>query len=112
MPKYNGGITLASSVSNLEESLAWFKEILGFEEVFKAAEVGWAEVTTPTEGVTIGLGQNEEVDGAGGTTPVFGVEDIDAARSELASIVKTKPLTVGAYGESVRTLARRLSRRQ
>ena len=80
---YSGGITLSCSVRNLDESIAWFKEVLGFEEVFKVPEAGWAEVTSPTEGVTIGLGQNEEVDGRGGTTPVFGVADIEAARADL-----------------------------
>jgi len=29
------------------------------------------------------LGINEEVDGKGGTTPVFGVVDIEAAKAEL-----------------------------
>ena len=33
--------------------------------------------------MTIGLGQNEEVDGRGGTTPVFGVTDIEVARRDL-----------------------------
>jgi catechol 2,3-dioxygenase-like lactoylglutathione lyase family enzyme len=80
---YSGGITLSCSVRNLDESIAWFKEVLGFEEVFKVPEAGWAEVTSPTEGVTIGLGQNEEVDGRGGTTPVFGVADIEEARADL-----------------------------
>ena len=70
---------------DLDASVAWFKDTLGFEEVFKAPEVGWAEVASPTEGVSIGLGQNEEVDGRGGTTPVFGVKDIGAARAELES---------------------------
>ncbi len=83
MPDYNGTITLASSVTSLDESLAWFKEVLGFEEIFRAPEAGWAEVTTPAEGISIGLGQREAVDGSGGTTPVFGVDDIDLARSEL-----------------------------
>jgi catechol 2,3-dioxygenase-like lactoylglutathione lyase family enzyme len=80
---YDGAITLSCSVRNLEDSIGWFKEVLGFEEVFKVPEVGWAEVASPVNGVTIGLGQNEEVDGRGGTTPVFGVTDIDAARVEL-----------------------------
>ena len=82
---YDGAITLSCSVRNLDDSIGWFKEVLGFEEVFKVAEVGWAEVASPISGVTIGLGQNEEVDGRGGTTPVFGVTDIDAARAELES---------------------------
>lgn len=80
---YDGAITLSCSVRNLEDSIGWFKEVLGFEEVFRAPEVGWAELASPVSGVTIGLGQNEEVDGRGGTTPVFGVTDIDAARAEL-----------------------------
>ena len=37
-------------------------------------------MTSPTLGITIGLGQNEEADGAGGTTPVFGARDLDVAR--------------------------------
>ena len=82
---YDGAITLSCSVRNLDDSIGWFKEVLGFEEIFKVPEVGWAEVASPISGVTIGLGQNEEVDGRGGTTPVFGVTDIDAARAELES---------------------------
>lgn len=80
---YKGDITLASSVRNLDESIEWFKEMLGFELVFKVEEAAWAEVTSPTAGVTIGLGVNEEVATGGGTTPVFGVLDIEAARGEL-----------------------------
>lgn len=81
---FNGTITLSSAVSDLEASLAWFKNVLGFDETFKVAEAGWAEVATPAEGVSIGLAQTDEpVDGAGGSTPVLGVDDIDAARAEL-----------------------------
>ena len=85
MPKfaYKGDITLASSVKSLDDSIAWFQEMLGFEVVFRVDEAGWAELTTPTKDVTLGLGENKEVDGKGGTTPVFGVVDIEAARSEL-----------------------------
>ncbi len=80
---YNGTITLSTSVSNIDESIDWFKTVLGFSEIFRAPEAGWAEVTTPTEGVSIGLAQNEKVNGAGGATPVFGVSDIAAARAQL-----------------------------
>ena len=81
---YNGTITLSSSVKDLDASIAWFRDILGFEEVFKVAEAGWAEVSTPAEGVSIGLDQTDaDVEGSGGSVPVFGVEDIDAARAEL-----------------------------
>jgi len=80
---YDGTITLSSSVRDLDVSIGWFKDTLGFEETFKVPEAGWAEIASPASGVSIGLGQNEEVDGRGGTTPVLGVTDIDAARAEL-----------------------------
>ena len=83
--KYNGTITLASSVSDVEASISWFKDVLGFEEIFRAPEAGWAEITTPVEGVSIGLGENQEIDGQGGTTPVFGIDDIVSAKAELES---------------------------
>jgi len=82
--KYNGTITLSSSVTDLEASLAWFADMLGFEESFKVAEAGWAEVATPAAGVSVGLDQTDAaVENQGGTIPVFGVVDIDAARAEL-----------------------------
>lgn len=81
---YNGTITLSSSVKDLDTSIAWFNDVLGFEEIFKVAEAGWAEVSTSAEGVSIGLDQTDAaVEGAGGSVPVFGVVDIDAARAEL-----------------------------
>ena len=83
MPDYNGDMTLASSVKDLDKSIAWFQEMLGFELVFRVDEAQWAELASPTKDVTIGLGANQEVNGRGGTTPVFGVKDIAQARAEL-----------------------------
>ena len=83
MPDFNGTITLSTAVGDLDAAIAWFKDTLGFEEHFKVAEAGWAEVTTPADGVTIGLSQSAEAPTRGGTTPVFGVTDIAAARAEL-----------------------------
>ncbi len=83
MPEYKGDITLSSSVRDLDTSIAWFEDKLGFEVLFRVDEAGWAEMSTPTPGVSIGLGVNQEVDGSGGTTPVFGVNDIVAAKAEL-----------------------------
>ena len=81
MPKFNGTITLSSTVKSLDVATAWFQAKLGFEQVFRVP--GWAEVATPVPGVTIGLAEGDETPGSGGTTPVFGVVDIDAARREL-----------------------------
>ena len=63
---YNGTITLSSSVKDLDASIAWFKDVLGFEEEFKVAEAGWAEVSTPAKGVSIGLDQTGADVGAPG----------------------------------------------
>ena len=79
---FNGTVTLSTNVRDIDASLAWFKDALGFEEAFRVP--GWAEVTTPAPGVTVGLTETEAPgDGAGGATPVFGVADIDAARAAL-----------------------------
>ena len=82
MPDYDGTITLSTPVTDLDASLAWFADNLGLQARFKAAEAGWAEVNTPTDGVSIGLNQGDEGSG-GGTTPVLGVKDIVAARAEV-----------------------------
>lgn len=80
---YDGSTVLSSNVKDLDASIAWFQEKLGFEETFKVAEAGWAELSTPTPGVTIGLAVSDEPPTRGGTVPVFGVADIEAARAEL-----------------------------
>ena len=80
---YDGTVVLSSSVKDINASIAWFKEKLGFDETFNVAEAGWAEVSTPAADVTIGLAQSDEPSGSGGITPVFGVADIAAARAEL-----------------------------
>lgn len=82
MPEFDGTITLSIPVKDLDVSLAWFADKLGFKELFRAPEAGWAEVSAPAEGVSIGLNQGADAAGTG-TTPVFGVRDIDAARAEL-----------------------------
>lgn len=78
---YDDTITLSANVTDITASLAWFKEMLGFKETFRVP--GWAEVSTPVAGVTIGLRESGAAAGGGNSTPVFGVTDIEAARAEL-----------------------------
>ena len=75
-------ITIALSVKDRATSASWFKQHLGFEQIFAADEAGWTELATNTPGVTIGLGDAEDITG-GGTMPVFGVDDFDKSRSAL-----------------------------
>ena len=41
MPDYDGTITLSTPVKDLDASLGWFADKLGFEEMFRAPEAGW-----------------------------------------------------------------------
>lgn len=77
-------LTIAMPISNLQASIKWYTEVLGFDLLFKVDEIGWAEVQTSIPGVTIGLSQVEVVK-LGGPTPTFGVSDVDNARAKLES---------------------------
>jgi predicted enzyme related to lactoylglutathione lyase len=81
---YADHLTISIGVRDLEQAIAWYREMLGFELIYKLDDMGWCEIKTSMNGVSIGLGQNEEPK-TEGTTPVFGVKDIDAARSHLES---------------------------
>jgi catechol 2,3-dioxygenase-like lactoylglutathione lyase family enzyme len=80
--RYASNLVISTPVSNLDAAIAWYRDALGFEVVYKLDELGWCELRTPYEGITIGLGQNEKIKN-GGATPTFGVEDIDDARRHL-----------------------------
>ncbi len=78
----DNNITIAFSVSDRKATAKWYEEHLGFKEVFSVDEAGWTEIATNTPGVTIGLGDAEEL-AISTTTPVFGVSDCDASRTAL-----------------------------
>lgn len=75
-------ITLSLSVSDRKASAQWYEDMLGFKVAYHADEIGWSEMTTATEGVTLGLGEQTEVK-PGNCVPVFGVTDIVEAREGL-----------------------------
>ena len=75
-------ITLALSVRDRHASARWYGEMLGFELLHHIDEAGWSELATKTAGVTLGLGEQAEP-APGNTVPVFGIPDIETARSAL-----------------------------
>lgn len=75
-------ITLSLSVSDRKASAQWYEDMLGFKVAYHADEIGWSEMTTATEGVTLGLGEQMEVK-PGNCVPVFGVTDLADARAGL-----------------------------
>jgi catechol 2,3-dioxygenase-like lactoylglutathione lyase family enzyme len=79
---YNTSNSVISvGVSDYDRSLAWYRDVLGFEIEYELAEYGWCELKTPFC-FNIGLGQTETV-AQGNVTPTFGVHDIDDAIAYL-----------------------------
>ena len=80
---YDGGLTCAMSVTNLDAAIAWYQEVLGFELLYKLDDMGWCELKSPVDRVNVGLSQVETAGGKGGATLTWGVKSVDDARREL-----------------------------
>ena len=78
-------ITIALSVRDRHQSAKWYNEKLGFEVLYHADDAGWSELKTKTDGVTLGLGEQEEPT-PGNSVPVFGIADIHKARKALETV--------------------------
>lgn len=72
---------ISVGVTDYDRSLAWYRDVLGFELVYELKDYGWCELSTPFD-FNIGLGQTETVT-PGNVTPTFGVRDINAAIAHL-----------------------------
>lgn len=80
---YNGDLTCSIGVTSLDRGIEWYGKILGFTLLYRADEIGWCEMTTGIDKVTVGLSQVESVTQGGGCTPVWGVTDINAAKARM-----------------------------
>lgn len=80
---FDGALTCAINCADLDRSIAWYRDVLGFELLYRVDEIAWAELASPVTGVTVGLGQVEAVAPEGGATLTWGVTDVDAARARL-----------------------------
>lgn len=83
--RFDGGLTCAMGVSDLDRSIAWYRDTLGFDLIYRLDGEAWCELGTGVERVNLGLSEVEEAGGKGGATLTFGVQDIEAAKSELDS---------------------------
>ena len=80
---YDGGLTCAVNVSDLDRALAWYQEVLGFKLLYRLDDLAWCELASPVERVNVGLSQTEKGGGPGGATLTWGVKNIDEARKRL-----------------------------
>lgn len=80
--EYDRHLVISVAVTDFDAAMAWYANVLGFEEEYRLDDYGWGELRTPYPGLYVGLGQSEEVK-HGGPTPTFGVKDIAAARAHL-----------------------------
>jgi catechol 2,3-dioxygenase-like lactoylglutathione lyase family enzyme len=71
-------------VRDLDCSIAWYEETLGFKLLYRVEELGWCEMATEVPAVNVGLSQVEEVPRGGNATLTFGVRDVEKARKLLA----------------------------
>lgn len=82
---YDGGLTCSIGVTDLDRSLAWYRDLLGFSLLYRRDDIAWCELATGVERVNVGLSERREAGGPGGATLTFGVADIAAAKAELDS---------------------------
>jgi predicted enzyme related to lactoylglutathione lyase len=82
---YVSELTASMAVTELDRSIAWYQEVLGFQLLYRAEEIGWCELTTHMPGVNVGLSENREVAQGGGATNVWSVSDIEAAKAHMDS---------------------------
>lgn len=82
---YDGGLTCAINVTDLDAGIAWYRDVLGMNLLYRVDEIAWCEFESPVARVNVGLAQRESVVQGGGATLTFGVMDIEAAKAVLDS---------------------------
>ena len=62
---YTGDLTCAFAVADRKKAIAWYTDVLGFELLYDAEDIGWCELKSPVANVTVGFSgvENPEVKG-------------------------------------------------
>lgn len=82
-PRWSGTLLTQVAVTDLDRSVAFYTETLGFTLQRRNDSLQWARIDTGIPNVIIGLGVQPAAKGSGTLSLNFGVEDIDAARAAL-----------------------------
>lgn len=76
-------LTASMGVTSLDASIRWYADVLGFELLYRADEIGWCEMKTGVPGVNVGLSEVQDVPQGGGATNVWSVASITDAKAHL-----------------------------
>lgn len=84
---FDGGLTCSVSVIDIQVSMKWYQDVLGFELLYYMEDLGWCELKSPVEKVNVGLSQVEKMPPPGGNAVLtWGVKDIESATGELMNL--------------------------
>ena len=75
---------VAVTVADIDRSIAFYRDVLGFELLYQLPEMGWCEMASPVAGVNVGLGRFDKV-APGAAVLTWGVLDIAEARQRLVA---------------------------
>lgn len=83
--RYRPELTCATQVKDLQRSIAWYRDLLGFTLLYEVKEYGWCEMQSSVPGVSMGLSQVESPKVGAGPVLTWGVLDVAEARRFLES---------------------------
>lgn len=84
-PYYRPTVVLQIGVSNLEKSIAFYEQVMGFKTVERRDDLQFAHVETNVPGLQLGLSVGSIQKSTGAAIVNFSVIDVAAARKTLES---------------------------
>ena len=84
--EFQPAILIQFAVSDLDRSVEFYRDVVGLEMESRIDALKWVRFKTPIAGVTLGIGESEDVKGSGTTSINLGVSDVDAMRARLESL--------------------------
>jgi predicted enzyme related to lactoylglutathione lyase len=84
-PSYRPSVVLQLGVADLEKSIAFYEQVLGFKTVERREDLRFAHVETNVPGLQLGLSAGSTQKGTGAAIVNISVVDVAAARRLLES---------------------------
>jgi predicted enzyme related to lactoylglutathione lyase len=84
-PYYRPTVVLQLGVSDLQKSIAFYEQVLGFKTIERRDDLQFAHVETNVPGLQLGLSVGSSVKGTGAAIINISVVDLAAARKLLES---------------------------